>query len=250
MNLSKRGRFLLTISVVLILFVIVATVIHSNTPQEKAVQKANTISINGLTGCSANINTTVLDGINSQLYSYIKEANSYNKVSSLSTYQGVIRKGSCQQLAGSQDDSSTKTTSIIVDVPTAKQSWKVTYSWVPNNTEVTTDLGQIIVDCPSSNQLIYGDFHCTNVLSLLTTGTTDTETILQYMPYTGAGFNLTYDPDTKTVDASIIVKPANQTNQILINNIEAQVQDWFTTRSLNINNYTVIYTIVTDDDGL
>jgi hypothetical protein len=90
--------------------------------------------------------------------SYVKIANQYNRQPTAATYDMQIRDGSCQQsITPGGDD----TASAIVDVPDAKQSWGVNYSWF--DASASSQLGNPgdgHAFCLPVSQLIYGDFHC------------------------------------------------------------------------------------------
>lgn len=234
---------------VISLLLIIFGVINSNRSSTE-----DKVSITNLSGCSEDMQQAVKDSMQTNLYKTIQFANEYNKKESLPTYTATIRDGSCTQkdvsTSGIDGETTIKESEAIIDIPDAKQSWLVTYHWVPEGQKVTTDLGTIIIpSCLSVDKLIYGDFNCENIMSLQKYGTDKADPILQYMPYTGSGFDLTYNPETREVSAIIIVRASQQDNQNLINNLKAQVEYWFTYRNLDISTYTVVYTVkVTEKD--
>ncbi len=187
------------------------------------------------------------------IYSYIKQANDYNKKDTLPKYTSEIRKDSCKTkestVAGVKGK--LKSTTIILDVAEAKQSWKISYEWYTGKAPATVVNGAT-AECVSKQEQIYGDFNCEKILSKATYGTDKYDSILQYMPYTGQGFDLAYDADTKTVTATITVPAKDINNAVLIQNNKNAVPLWFAHRKLDITKYTVNYTVVADnpsDDG-
>lgn len=214
--------------------------------KKTSTQKSETVYITNLTSCATNINPSLTDEIYSATYHLVKSANSYNKISTQPKYTATIRDKSCRHV--SQNSSlgydgkkqPVKTTSIVIDIPDAKQSWELSFDWVASKS-INTDLGTIIPKCLPAESLIYGDFNCYKIMSLKEYGTDNYDVILQYMPYTGSGFDLGYNPETKEVTATIHIPIKEMDNQELIQNSREIVPYWFEHRGLDINNYTVIY---------
>lgn len=214
---------------------------------QKDINKTEAIYISNLDSCSNNMKESLQESMRTNMYDTIKMANDYNKQETLPRYEAVLREGTCAEkdisISGiDNQEADIKETTAILDIPEAKQSWDIVYHWVPNGTDVTTDLGTIITPrCLSEEKLIYGDFKCENIMSLREFGTDQYDPILQYMPYTGAGFTLEYTPDTKAVEATIVVRPSDKNNKTLQNNLKAQVVYWFSYRKLDITAYKVSY---------
>jgi hypothetical protein len=213
------------------------------------------VSIKGLDKCSKNISGVVADNISTKLYALVKSANDYNKFSTADSYQASVRTGSCSQpdrtdVTNSLGDLRTvETSAIIVDIPDAKQSWKITYDWITNKESLDdVDLGTIQPSCLPTDQLRYGDFKCENIMSLAKYGTDKVDPILQYMPYTGAGFSLEYNPDTRTVSVLILPPPGTKDVRAFTENTKAIIPYWFEKRGLDMTKYTVVYSSDIRDD--
>jgi hypothetical protein len=209
-----------------------------------------TVIISGVGDCSSNIDPSIISKLGTTLYSYVVVGNDYKHRSSASTYRGAVRDGSCRQEHSNSTKGSNgaklivKTSSVIVDIPDAKQSWMFRYDWVKRGDAGKTDLGTLQPSCLTADELLYGDFGCDKVLSLVKYGTADYDPILQYIPYSGDGFSLDYSPPTRQVYATIII-PANQRgNTELIQNNEAIIPYWFEHRGLDINKYQISYNVV------
>jgi hypothetical protein len=209
-----------------------------------------TVAISGITQCSVGIDGSVADHLGVTLYGYVLSANNYNHHGTSKNYRGAVRSGSCEQAKSkpltdaSGDRIVVKTSSVIVDIPTAKQPWKITYDWVQKGDAGQTDLGTLQPTCLPNDQLRYGDFSCDTVLSVVKYGTPYYDPILQYMPYVGDGFTLNYTPKTKQVVATMLVPAEQKGNDELIKNDEAIIPYWFERRGLNQNNYTITYRVV------
>lgn len=212
-------------------------------------QPDNTVALTDLYGCSSGISREVASNIEEQVYGKISLTNDYNKLPTAPSYTGSIRAGTCSQkqrdivtgIDGSKQ--SVFTSSGILDVPAAKMSWSVTYSWVRDGEKINVDLGAVRFSCLPHDELLYGDFDCEKVENKIKYGTDNYDPILQYMPYSGLGFDLKYDDKTKKVTALIYIPEREKNNQELIQNDKAIVPDWFTERNLDINKYVVEYVI-------
>jgi hypothetical protein len=213
-------------------------------------QQASTVHITNLGSCTKRINPAVESMISRDAYGLIKSANDYNKKNTLPSYKGTIREGSCKQTASktslgySGKKQTVTTSSMVLDVPAAKQSWKISFDWIPKGNKIDTDLGNLRSECLPKEQLTFGDFNCEKATSLSRYGTDKYDPILQYTPYTGQGFYLEYNPDTKVVKAQIRVPQKDINNAELIKNDKFAVSYWFKHRNLDINKYTVTYEVV------
>lgn len=236
--------------VILVILILVATIVLFVVIYKKTGTQPNgTVYITNLSSCTPNINKAVVDELFSSTYGLVTEANTYNRASTAPKYTASIRSGSCKQTSQNSSpgyDGNTqlvKTSSITLDIPEAKQSWKLSFDWVISE-DINTDLGTIIPECLPPESLLYGDFNCYKILSLKEYGTDKYDPILQYMPYTGSGFDLSYAPEAKTVTAIIYIPTEEMNNQELIQNSKDIVPYWFEHRGLNIGSYTVIYKII------
>ncbi len=240
----KRRRLILLSAAAVLLGVFVAAFLAVQNRQP-----VHTVSIRDIGQCSPRINGSVTAGLESDLYRYVKAGNDYNHLSTLPKYSAKLRAGSCTQkgshtsIGVNGQDQAVKISSAIVDIPDAKQSWRITYNWIPRGESINTDLGTPQVECLPEKDLVYGTFQCDKLLSKLRYGTDKYDPILPYMPYSGAGFDLEYNPDTRQVTAIIYIPAKQRDNQVLLNNSKAIVPYWFEHRGLDINSYAVVYNI-------
>lgn len=235
-------RFKIVVAGIVILLVAVGTLmtLFLRKPGE------NSVVISNLGSCAKNINPQVTANLNQQIYSYVKSANDYNQVASKASYKAVVREGSCRQVDTNTSANNTViSSSAILDIPDAKQSWNIKWAWVPKSQTLATDIGSATAECLPANELIYGDFHCISVLSLLQYGTPYYDPILKYVPYSGDSFNIKYSPKNKAVTVTILVPQVWASDPAVAKNIESAVPQWFTQNGLVISNYTVSYVVTT-----
>jgi hypothetical protein len=198
------------------------------------------LTISNLSGCSKGINKTSQNSLTRQLYTLVKSTNTFNEHPTESSYSASVRSGSCStQHTSGQASSST----AIIDIPGAKQSWKVTFSWVTGS--LATDLGSIQPACLPIDKLLYGDFRCTRALES-TNYIDTTDPIVQYLPHSTLDYNLTIESsDKKILNAQLFLSGADQSNASAATALYKQeVVDYITSVGLNPADYTINYTVV------
>lgn len=234
----------LKIAIVLIVsaLIIVGLALLSGSIKKKPVK--NSVLITNLNSCAKDINSKVEATLGTQIYSYVKTANDYNHRANQSSYSAQIRQGSCQQLASTTSANNTvSSTSATLDIPAAKQSWKITWAWITKDQTLATDVGSVEMECLPTDQLTYGDFHCTNTLSIIQYGTPHYDPILKFVPYSGDTFDVAYSPADKVVTVTVLVPAVWASDPTVAQNIEGAVPGWFSQNGLDINNYTVNYVV-------
>lgn len=145
------------------IFIVIVVFISFFASTNRKINKDIKANIENISDCAKNADTQDLNStVSATIYANIKVANSYNGKSTADNYNLQIRKDSCSQTSSGNTNSAT----VIVDVPEAKQSWVVNYSWFDNiSNTVIGNPGDTQVSCPSSDQLKYGDFHCQAALN-------------------------------------------------------------------------------------
>lgn len=250
--MTQQAKVRLIIASSLLLIVVIGLALLG---RHSSQNKSQHVMITGIEDCSKNINASVLDDIEAKFYGTVKSANDYNKVSSADSYQATIRSGTCKNNTSNTTDSDGKkrviqSTTLTIDVPNAKQSWQLQYDWVTKKDSLKgIDLGTIKPTCLPKSQLQYGDFKCENIMSLVQHGTDKVDPILQYMPYTGVGFDLDYDPDTKTVTVNFNPPSGTEDYQAYNENTKAIIPYWFQKRGLDQSKYKVVYSSDIDGSG-
>lgn len=237
---GKKGIWIAIIMVVALVAATVLLIARQGTPNRRIV-------ITNLNSCAPNINKLIASQVSTNAYAFVERANKYNNHQNLPSYTAEIRNGTCHTITKNNSTGISRTTAVL-DVPEAKQSWKVTFSWTAEPGTPQIDIGTIEPTCLPSSQLRYGEFKCINVLSLINYGTDKYDPILQYVPYSGDSFSLSYSPDTKTISATVNVPPDEANNTALISNTEATIPLWLQENGLNPNDYTIRYRVVAVQD--
>lgn len=215
-------------------------VAHNKTPSEQ-------VRITNLSDCAPKINGVISSQISTNMYKFVERANTYNKRENLKNYDGQFREKTCRTITTNEDSKIFNTTAIL-DIPEAKQSWKVSFGWTSTKGNPQIDLGTIKPTCLLASQLLYGDFECINVWSLITYGTDKYDPILKHVPYNGSSFDLAYDPETKTISATVLIRPNDANNPAVISNTEAAVPIWLQNEGLNPADYTIKYRVTARQD--
>lgn len=244
---ARRRKQLIAILAIIFLLLVGVVIVIAYIQAVNDKNKPNAVYIANLSACSPGMQKSIEDSLRTNMYDSIKAANDYNKKDTLKNYSASIREGSCkeetQEITEFGATTNLKITTAILDIPDAQQSWGITYNWLPNGKEVRVDLGDVITPyCLEEKDLIYGTFNCEKVLSLVEHGTDKVDPILSYVPYSGSGFTIDYDPETKVVTATIQLRASEQDNQELITNLKKEVEYWFSSRNLTMSSYTVNYT--------
>lgn len=243
-GMTKKRLILLVTIILVVLFVTFFLVARDKSAP------TNMIFISGVSNCSKNIDPVVIENMGDTLYAYVATANDFNKTPGRPTYQAEVRKDSCRQeethtvKADSGHELVIKTSSVIVDIPEAKQSWRVKYDWAKKGDGLKVDLGMPTPTCLASTEVRYGGFNCGKALNIYKYGTPEYDPIQKYMPYSGAGFGLDYSPSDRQVIVSLDIPTKQKDNQELIENSKAVIPYWFQKRKLDINKYTVVYRVV------
>lgn len=247
----KNRKFLIGLVIVTLFSVVLVITFVSRSAQQK-----NTVNITNLESCTKNINTEVKKSISKDLYAAIISANEYNKRHSSDTYTATVRQNSCKQVENETKGYSgalqtVYTTTFTADIPGGKQSWKLTFDWVTNKDSIDTDLGHLKTECLPVSELKFGDFKCENIVTLRQYGTDKPDPILQYMPYTGAGFAMEYNADTKTVTVNFDPPTDIKDIPAFIQNTKEVMPYWFQKRGLDMSKYKVEYSsdIDSSDDN-
>lgn len=242
MRTSSRTKLALVVLAVLVVLIASVSFLVSRSNINEG-----RVTISNLTDCSPGINEVVVSQISTTMYMFVERANDYNQRRNEAGYTGAFRDGSCRTETTNETKNTFQTTAIL-DIPQAKQSWDVVYGWTSTKGNPQIDLGTIEPTCLPGSQLRYGDFKCQNVTSLIAYGTDKYDPILKYMPYSGESFNLAYDPESKTISVTVLVRPEEANNTALVNNVKAAVPQWIQQKGLNPSDYTIKYRVAAKQD--
>jgi len=238
MNDQGRKKILIAIAIWVILIVVIVIV----AVVERSRVADDTVKITNLNDCSANIHHDMRDIIFQTVFAYVRAANDYNGQTTSASYRAEIRDGSCQQI--SQGDNGFSTTAVV-DIPEAQQSWRVQYFWITNNTE-WFDLGDVVLSCLPETELIYGDFNCKSV-PFVTRNQTDP--ILAFLPYSQINYDIRLGATTdgKTnLDVRIFIywfDLENSTKEAAIAKYKTEITNWIRSNNLDPDEYHIVYSV-------
>ena len=247
--MQQTNRRLLTLAILAIsLFFCLAIFLFT-----RQGKKESTVTITNISTCSSNIHPDTLGNLGTKIYASVKLANDYNKKETKKHYDATIRDKSCvtkltKVKSSGGEEREVRNSTVIVDIPEARQSWKFTYDWLKAGTPIDTVINGATALCLPKQDLKFGDFNCEKVLSIGTYDTPNADPILQYMPYTGEGFRLEYDPDDKSVYVIFTPQAGNQDVATFNESTKAIIPYWFNKRGLDITKYNLVYGSNTNDD--
>lgn len=206
------------------------------------------IRIQNYTQKVKNLPGEMRDSMESSLYNtVVKNVDSEDTASRVG--DAIIRDGSESQ------DYTQQTTvydgSFIVDMKSIKQSYRIQYIYSDSNTRETGG-SPVVVSCLPEDQLIYGPFNCVDLVS---SQTTNTDSIMQYLPYENFSFKLS--PDATQGDELIIIATLDIPQSDLKGNAaskrevvalyKGEVNDWFKSKGIDPTKYEIQYNY--DDNG-
>ena len=123
---------------------------------DSSVVSSTVVNVKDISSVIKNVSSSELATLNDQINITVS-SNAPNK----SSVTGEIREGSYKQEYN--EATSVYTTTFILDIPKLKQSYYVTdlYSPLPQSQSKLYDYTQL-VQCPTKDQLKYGEFRCTD----------------------------------------------------------------------------------------
>ena len=142
------------------------------------------------------------------------------------------------------------TGSYIVDIESIKQSYGVTYTYSQDESELGGN--PIVVSCLPKEDLIYGEFKCTDIVSKQEAPNQD---IMRYLPYENFSYKIT--PDATQGDTLVLVVKFDIPQSDLKGNAASraeviamykkEVTDWILSKGVDPDKYILQYNY--DDAG-
>lgn len=135
---------------------------------------------------------------------------------------------------------------FIVDIPSLKQSYDVSYQWVEDAKKIkSVDEYGIFVRCiKDDKKKIYKDFQCKD---MFTTASKHEDPIVEFLPYSTNSIKVTYNSIRKALEVTIYLSAAEErdadTNKY-INSYKEQVNAWIVSKKLKPSDYTMYYNVV------
>lgn len=193
-----------------------------------------------------NLPSDMRDAMESSLYNTtdmnVKEKEVLSKIK-----DAYIRESSDSQ--SYNQTTSTYYGKLIVDMESIKQSYQIQYSYTKNaDGELSNE--PVVVSCLPKEQLKYGEFNCTDLVS---EQSSNDDVILQYLPYENFSFSLIPDAtqgDTLVIIADLTIPDVdlNGPSRLeVVNMYKQEVIDWFKSKNLNPTKFTIQYNY--DENG-
>lgn len=221
--------------VVVVIAMIVLAVIHNTQKDDSS------ITIQNYGTYVKNLSDSEKKNIEMTLYSTVSK-NSSGSVAGSTIKDASIRDSSYSQSLNEE----VYTTRFIVDIPSIKQSYEVKdlFSHQPVSKSGLTDYTTLVL-CLDKSQLKYGDFNCQDRISE-EAGLQKSDPILQYLPVSNLDYDLSLNSqsDTLKLTAKLNLTGVDYTTgeDEAVARYKAEIQDWFTSKNLDINNYSIEYT--------
>ena len=142
------------------------------------------------------------------------------------------------------------TGTYIVDMASIKQSYLVTYTYSSDETKLGGN--PIVVSCLPKEDLIYGEFKCTDLVSKQAA---EDDGIIRYLPYENFSYKIT--PDATQGENLVLVVTLDIPQSDLKGNAASraevvamykkEVTDWITSKGIDPKRYVIQYNY--DDAG-
>lgn len=253
-GISRRKALFILIAG-LIAFILLVTVVFLLT-QKNENQFGKFIKIQNYDTKVKNLSSDMRDSMESYLYNIVvKNLEDETKASRVG--DAMIREGSDSQEYTQQTQVYNGT--FIVDMQSIKQSYNVQYVYSTNDTKLVEG-NTVVISCLPADQLIYGDFNCTDFVS---EQSGDTDVLMQYLPFQNFTFSITPDAtqgeklvlivelDIPEIDLSGSAQSRAETVKLY----KGEVVDWIKSKGANPADYTIQYNydnsgnlIKSDDD--
>lgn len=220
---------------VLIVLVAVGFYVNSLTDANK-----ESIKINNFNAVVKNLPSSEKDIIESTLYSTVA-FNVSDEQAIKNIDDAVIRTESYVQ----ELNNKVYTTSFIVDIESIKQSYEIRdlYSNLDREESGLYDYTTLAL-CVSKDKLKFGEFTCQDRISQ-ETGVTESDPILQYLPESTLEYTLSLDSTSKDLhliaELSLSEIDYKLGAETAVNQYKAKLQQWFESKNLDINNYSITY---------
>ncbi len=231
-----------TLIVTGVIAALIGLVIFSLLTRNSTNSTKNSIPISNYAAYVKNLDPSEQTVIESSLYN-TAALNTSDKSKLKTIKDAVIREKSYTQ--GYKDN--IYTTAFIVDMKSIGQSYRIEdyFSRLSVEQSGLTDY-TTQVHCLDTQDLLYGDFNCKDVFSQQA-GVSQSDPILQYLPISTLTYSLEVDTSSDslhiiaTIHLSEIDYKLGETQAVA--QYKSDIQTWFTSHGLDINNYSITYKI-------
>ena len=135
------------------------------------------------------------------------------------------------------------TVSFIVDIKSISQSYRASYQW-EKGSDSTVDIDEwgTNIRCLSSDELIYGDFKCKDMFTVMGG---DENTIIKHLPHSSLNYRITLDPiQYDTLNILIITSAADERidADAAISGYKEDALEWIRSVGFNPQDFSINYT--------
>jgi hypothetical protein len=241
LNILKDKRIIFAI--VVFALIVISILIYSNI-QSRINPYDEYIKINNLSREIRNLPNNVIFDIENELFKVVSFNNESVDHKNISA---DIRQGSIVTRHDTEFDINSG--NFIVDIPLLKQSYGIHFEW--SRTTGNTGLSgyPILAYCLPESDLIFGHFPCIDVSTEEDLSHID-DRILSFLPFANTSFsirsngvidNSKYNLQIQLNIEAMFISVDGTPDPTIFNNLKQKVANWFTERSLDINNYNITY---------
>jgi len=237
--IQKNNKVIIIIAAAVFLFIAVVIVVFYMASSKKS-STSDSITINNFSTYVKNLPSSEQEAIQKSLYNTVK-LNTPNTQEIKAINDAVIRSSTYQQDIAKQ----IYTTTFIVDIESIKQSYEIKdlYSKLSVEDSGLYDYTALAL-CLGKDNLRYGEFICQDRLSQ-EAGVSRSDPVLQYLPVSTLDYTLSLDKSSKDIHltAQLSLSEIDYTIGVdtAVAQYKAKIQKWFTSKKLDINNYSITY---------
>lgn len=224
--MDKKKQLVTIVSFSIFLLIAIPLLIWAFSSSNKGMPST---SITNYSNTVSNLPGDYKDKMQSFLFNIIKLNNS--TVDPASIKDSLIREGSHSQ---KNPKSGQYSGSFIVDIPSLRQSYKITYKY--SREDDGFDSGYpFISSCVDTSELIYEAFNCKNPQYW----ETPDDPLLQKLPYKGSNYTISYY-DEKNIIVKISLTYSSGTDKFFKSYAE-EARAWLVSQGFNLENYSIEY---------
>lgn len=184
-----------------------------------------------------------LDFIEHALFNTVKKNVPASDITASSIQDAAIRDGSFSY--DYKKEHTLHTVTFIVDIPSLRQSYNVSYQWVDDkrHESARAEYGTIVSCIRDDAKKIYKEFQCVDMF----TAPKAADPIIQYLPHTTTNVTVTYNLVRKSLEATIKLSAADERTgaNAAIEQYKKEIRDWIASKNLNPDKYAnTYYTVI------